>query len=252
MTSDRVTVLTGGSRGIGAATARLWATSATPSDVLLLTYRSRAEDAARVVADVVDAGGRAEAVRCDVADPAEVAGVFERADALGVLVALVNNAATLEQQADFEDLDHERWRRVFATNVLGVAEACRHAVRRMSAAHGGRGGAVVNVSSKAAQLGSPHEYVDYAASKAALETLTRGLALEVAPHGVRVNGVRPGIIDTDMHADGGEPGRAARLGPGQPMGRAGTAEEVAAAILWLLSPAASFTTGAFVDVSGGR
>ena len=244
-----VTVITGGTRGIGAATARRLAG---PDVALLLTFVSRTDEARALATDLRGDGGIVETVRCDLADPGDIARVFERADDLGPLRGLVNNAGILERQCRFAEIDPDRWRRVFAVNVFGAAEACRHAVARMSTTAGGRGGAIVNVSSRAAQWGSPGEYVDYAASKAALDTLTRGLALEVAGEGVRVNAVRPGIIDTAIHASGGDPDRARRLGPALPMGRAGRPEEVAEAVVWLLSDAASFVTATTLDVGGGR
>ena len=189
----------------------------------------------------------------DVASEADVVRLFETVDGqLGVLTALVNNAGILEKQTRVEQIDTARLDRVFATNVRGAFLCAREAVRRMSTARGGAGGAIVNLSSRAAQLGAPGEYVDYAASKAAIEALTIGLAREVAGEGIRVNGVRPGIIYSDIHADGGEPGRVDRLGPTLPMRRGGDAIEVARAILWLLSDEASYSTASFIDVAGGR
>lgn len=246
--SSQVVIITGGTRGIGAATARLLATAGHP---LVLSYRA-ARSAAESLHEEISRHTEVRLIQADVANEDDVASLFAAADSLGRLVGLVNNAGILEQQCAFSQIDQARWRRVFEVNVFGTAHCCREAVARMSTAEGGHGGSIVNLSSRAAVLGSPMEYVDYAASKAAVDTLTRGLALETAPHGVRVNAVRPGIIDTEMHASGGDPERATRLGPGQPMGRAGTADEVAAAIAWLLSPASSFVTGTTLDVSGGR
>jgi NAD(P)-dependent dehydrogenase (short-subunit alcohol dehydrogenase family) len=247
--SRPVAVVTGGTRGIGAATAELLADR---GHDLVLGYRSREAEAATLAGRLGKRGVEVRTVRCDVADESDVERPFSAADELGPLVALVNNAGVLEQQRPMVEIDIARWRRVFAVNVFGAAACCRAAVRRMSTQTGGKGGAIVNLSSRAAQLGSPQEYVDYAASKAAVDTMTRGLALEVARHGVRVNAVRPGIIDTEIHATGGDPGRVSRLAPTQPMGRPGTAAEVAEAALWLLSPAASYVTGTMLDVSGGR
>lgn len=246
--SRPVAVVTGGTRGIGAATARLLA----GSHDLVLAYRTRTDDAEELLSTLSGSPAQVSLVRCDVSDEADVARLFTAADELGPVAALVNSAGVLEQQQPMVEIDAARWARVLAVNVVGTASCCREAVRRMSTESGGAGGAIVNVSSRAAQLGSPFEYVDYAASKAAVDTLTRGLALEVATQGVRVNAVRPGIIDTELHAAGGDPGRAARLGPAQPMGRPGTAAEVAATIAWFLSPDASFVTGTVLDVSGGR
>jgi NAD(P)-dependent dehydrogenase (short-subunit alcohol dehydrogenase family) len=245
-----IALITGGSRGIGAETARL---AAACGYAVCVNYRRNRSAADAVVAEIVAAGGRAIAVQADVASEPEVIELFAAVDAqLGRVTALVNNAGIIDRQTRVEQMDAARIGRVFATNVTGAFLCAREAVRRMSTVHGGAGGAIVNVSSRAAVLGSPGEYVDYAASKAALDTLTVGLAKEVATEGIRVNGVRAGIIETEIHASGGEPGRPARLGPQQPMGRAGQAVEVARAIIWLLSDAASYTTGSFIDVSGGR
>lgn len=246
----KVILVTGGGRGIGAATARL---AAERGYAVCVNYRKNRAAADEVVASIAAAGGTALAVGADVASEPDVVRLFETVDArLGPITALVNNAGILERQTRVEHIDAARLDRIFATNVKGAFLCAREAVRRMSTAHGGRGGAIVNVSSRAAQLGAPGEYVDYAASKAALDTLTIGLAREVAGDGIRVNGVRAGIIDTDIHADGGEPNRVDRLGPTLPMQRGGEAIEVARAILWLLSEEASYSTGTFIDVSGGR
>jgi NAD(P)-dependent dehydrogenase (short-subunit alcohol dehydrogenase family) len=206
-----------------------------------------------VVAAVEAAGRRAIAVQADVAVEADVVRLFEACDrGLGRLDALVNNAAILETQMRVEAMDAARVTRVLATNVIGPFICAREAVRRMSTAHGGRGGAIVNVSSGASRLGSPNEYVDYAASKGALDTMTIGLSREVAEEGIRVNSVRAGHIYTELHASGGEPNRVERVKDQVPMKRGGTAHEIAAAILWLLSDEASYTTGAFIDVAGGK
>jgi NAD(P)-dependent dehydrogenase (short-subunit alcohol dehydrogenase family) len=246
----KVLIVTGGSRGIGAATARL---AAERGYAVCVNYRKNQAAADALVSEITAAGGDALAVGADVASEPEVVRLFETVDArLGPLTALVNNAGILEKQTRVEDIDAARIDRVFATNVRGAFICAREAVRRLSTVRGGPGGAIVNVSSRAAQLGAPGEYVDYAASKAALEALTVGLAREVAAEGIRVNGVRPGIIYSDIHADGGEPGRVDRLGPTLPMRRGGDAIEVARAILWLLSEEASYTTASFIDVAGGR
>ena len=245
-----VLLITGASRGIGAATARL---AAERGYDVCVNFRTNASAADSVVADVRARGAGAIAVQADVAIESDVVRLFQAVDReLGPLDALVNNAGIIDRQTRVEQIDAARIARVFATNVTGAFVCSREAVRRMSTRHRGRGGAIVNVSSRAAVLGAPGEYVDYAASKAALDTLTIGLAREVAGEGIRVNGVRAGIIDTEIHATGGEPGRVARLGPQQPMGRGGQAIEVARAILWLLSNEASYTTGSFIDVAGGR
>jgi NAD(P)-dependent dehydrogenase (short-subunit alcohol dehydrogenase family) len=233
----RVVLVTGGSRGIGAATARL---AAERGYAVCVNYRTNKAAADSVVAGIESAGGAALAVGADVASEPDVVRLFATMDTrLGPLAALVNNAGILERQTRVEHIDAARIDRVFATNVRGAFLCAREAVRRMSTAHGGGGGAIVNVSSRAAQLGAPGEYVDYAASKAALDALTTGLAREVAGEGIRVNGVRAGIIYTAIHGDGGEPGRVDRLGPTLPMKRGGDAIEVARAILWLLSDEAS-------------
>jgi NAD(P)-dependent dehydrogenase (short-subunit alcohol dehydrogenase family) len=247
---NRVLIVTGGSRGIGAATAKL---GAERGYAVCVNYRKHQAAAEAVVSEILAAGGTALAVRADVAQESDVVRLFETVDAqLGPLAGLVNNAGILETQTRVEHIDAARIDRVFATNVRGAFVCAREAVKRMSTRHGGAGGAIVNLSSRAAQLGAPGEYVDYAASKAAIDALTIGLAREVAAEGIRVNAVRPGIIYSDIHADGGEPGRVDRLGPTLPMRRGGDAIEVARAILWLLSDEASYSTGAFIDVAGGR
>jgi NAD(P)-dependent dehydrogenase (short-subunit alcohol dehydrogenase family) len=246
----KVLVITGGARGIGAATARL---AARRGYAVCVNYRRNREAADEVVAAIAAGGGSAIAVAADVSVEADVARLFETSDqALGPLAALVNNAGILETQMPVVAMDAARLQRVFATNVIGAFCCAREAVRRMSTRRGGAGGAIVNVSSGAARLGAPGEYVDYAASKGALDTMTIGLAKEVAEEGIRVNAVRPGVIYTEMHASGGEPGRVDRVKAMVPLKRGGTADEVAHAILWLLSDEASYTTGAFLDVSGGR
>ena len=247
---NNVLIVTGGSRGIGAVTARL---AAERGYAVCVNYKQNREAAGRVVSDIQATGGKAMAVGADVASESDVMRLFETVDArMGSLAGLVNNAGILEKQTRVEAIDAARIDRVFATNVRGAFICSREAVRRMSTKHGGAGGAIVNVSSRAAQLGAPGEYVDYAASKAALEAMTIGLAREVAGEAIRVNGVRAGIIYTEIHADGGEPNRVDRLGPTLPMQRGGDAIEVARAILWLLSDEASYSTASFIDVAGGR
>ena len=238
--------MTGGGRGIGAATARLAAQRGYAVCVNYLQDRAAAEA-------VVAAIPKAIAVQADIGVEGDVVRLFEKVDReLGPLTALVNNAATLESQMRLENMDAARMHRMFSTNAIGTMLCSREAVRRMSAKHGGPGGAIVNVSSGAARWGSPGEYVDYAATKGAIDTFTVGLAAEVAGDRIRVNAVRPGFIYTEMHAKGGEPGRVDRVKSMVPMRRGGQPEEVAAAILWLLSDEASFVTGTILDVSGGR
>ena len=245
-----VILITGGGRGIGAATARL---AGERGYAVCVNYRKNRDAADGVVSEIRSSGGTALAVGADVASESDVVRLFETVDVeLGPLSALVNNAGILEKQTRVESIDAARIDRVFGTNVRGAFLCAREAVRRMSSTHGGAGGAIVNVSSRAAQLGAPGEYVDYAASKAALDALTIGLAREVAGEGIRVNGVRAGIIYTGIHADGGEPNRVDRLGPSLPMQRGGDPIEVARAILWLVSDEASYSTASFIDVAGGR
>ena len=245
-----VALITGASRGIGAATARL---AAQRGYAVCVNYRQSRAAADAVVSAAVASGAKAIAVGADVSIEADVVRLFAACDReLGPVTALVNNAGILETQMRVEQMDAARIGRVLATNVVGPFLCAREAVRRMSRIRGGNGGAIVNVSSGAARLGSPNEYVDYAASKGALDTFTIGLAQEVAAEGIRVNGVRAGYIYTDMHASGGEPNRVDRVKQFVPMKRGGTTDEVAHAILWLLSSEASFTTGAFIDVTGGR
>ena len=248
--NTRVAVVTGGSRGIGAATVlRL----ARDGYHVCVNYLSNQAAAARTVSDVEALGGTAIAVQADVSDTDSVARLFAIVDNQpGPLAALVNNAGIVLPQTRLDGIDSERIDRIFRTNVTSHFLCCREAVRRMSTAHGGTGGSIVNVSSVAARTGSPGEYVDYAASKGAIDTLTRGLAQEVAGEGIRVNGVRPGFIDTEMHADGGEPDRVERLARSIPLQRGGKPDEVANAIAWLLSDEASYVTGSLIDVAGGR
>lgn len=245
-----VALITGGSRGIGAATAHKLAAA---GFAICISYRADRAAADSVVAALQAANARAVAVQADVSDPDQVEALFNRCDAeLGTLSALINNAGMVGDKARLEDMSAARLQRMFAVNSLGTLFCCQAAVRRMATRHGGRGGSIVNVSSVASRIGSPAEYVDYAASKGAVDTLTLGLAKELATERVRVNAVRPGIIDTDIHASGGQPDRAERLAPLIPMQRPGVADEVAGAIAWLVSAAASYTTGAILDVSGGR
>lgn len=243
-------LITGGSRGVGAATARLAATQGYDVAISFASNRSAAQ---AVCADVEALGRRALAVCADSADPAQVAQLFAAIDkAFGRIDVLVNNAAIIAQQSRLDGLDFARLQRIFAVNAIGPILCAQQGVRRMSQRHGGRGGSIINISSAAARLGSPNEYVDYASSKGALETFTLGLAKEVAREGIRVNCVRPGHIYTEMHASGGEPGRVDRLKDSIPMGRGGQPEEVAQAILWLAGAEASFVTGTFLDVTGGK
>ncbi len=246
----KVTVITGGSRGIGAAAAYL---AAQQGHAVCVNYLHNQEAANKVVDAIKQSGGKAISIAADVASETEVLNLFNTVDKkLGKLTALINNAGILEQQMRLENMDSARLNRIFATNIIGAFLCAREAVKRMSSKHGGAGGAIVNVSSAASRLGSPGEYVDYAASKGAIDTMTIGLAKEVADEKIRVNAVRPGFIYTDIHASGGEPNRIERVKEFVPMKRGGQAIEVAKAILWLLSDVASYKTGTIIDVTGGK
>ncbi len=250
MRPDAIAIITGSSRGIGAATARLLGESGYQ---VCVNYRSNESAAMKVVADLESSDVKAIAVQGDVSDESDVVRLFKTVDQeLGQLTALVNNAGIVLPQTRVENMDASRINRMLTTNVTGYFLCCREAIRRMSNKRGGNGGSIVNVSSAAARVGSAGEYIDYAASKGAIDTLTRGLALEVADEGIRVNCVRPGFIYTEMHADGGEPNRVDRLAETIPLKRGGTPQEVANAIRWLLSEEASYATGTFIDVAGGR
>lgn len=244
-----VMLVTGGSRGIGAAVCRL---AAADGWQLVVNYAANAGAAEEVVAACNDVGAQAVAVQGDTSSEADVARLYDAAEALGPVTAVINNAGIVAPVSSVADMDADRIRRVLDVNVLGAFLVAREAARRMPLNKGGPGGAIVISSSAAARLGAPHEFVDYAASKGATDALTIGLAKELAPHGVRVNAVRPGLIETDIHASAGAPDRVERLMGGVPMGRAGSAEEVAKAILWLAGDGASYVTGSMVDVSGGR
>jgi NAD(P)-dependent dehydrogenase (short-subunit alcohol dehydrogenase family) len=244
-----VAVVTGGSRGIGADIAR---GAAAAGWSVCLTYRADLAAANAVVRAIEVAGGVARAVPADVASEPDIVAAFAAADELGPLTAFAANAGIVGPKTRVDELTAGRVERMMAVNVSGQILCCREAVKRMSTAHGGSGGSIVLVSSAASRLGSPGEYVDYAASKGAVDTLGIGLAREVANEGIRVNVVRPGVIDTEIHASGGQPDRAARLGPSLPMARPGTAQEVAAAVLWLLGPDSGYCTGSILDVAGGR
>jgi len=248
--SHPVVLITGASRGIGAACALRCAEAGWD---VAVNYTRDAAAAEAVAAQVRAAGRRALVLQADVAVEAEVLAMFAALDReFGPLAGLVNNAGVVDVAARVDEMYEARLQRMFAINVFGSFNCAREALRRMSTKHGGRGGAIVNMSSAAARLGGPGQYVDYAAAKGAIDTFTLGLAREVAAEGVRVNAVRPGIIETEIHASGGLPDRARQLAPQVPMQRAGSADEVAQAVLWLLSPAASYTTGALLDVTGGR
>jgi NAD(P)-dependent dehydrogenase (short-subunit alcohol dehydrogenase family) len=246
----QVLLVTGGGRGIGAATALL---AGQRGYAVAVNYTADAASATSVVERICADGGQALAVQADVSDEAQVLALYARIDQeLGPLTALVNNAGVVDSTQRLEDQSLARWQRMFAINVFGTLLCAREAVKRMSTKHGGKGGTIVNVSSVAARIGGAGQYVDYAAAKGAVDVFTLGLAREVAAEGIRVNAVRPGVIDTEIHASGGQPGRAQHLAPTIPMQRPGTADEVARAILWLLSDEASYATGAVLDIAGGR
>ncbi len=246
----RVLLITGGSRGIGAATALL---AAQDGWAVAVNYANNQAAANQVVQAIAQAGGQAIAVQGDVADEAHIVRMFATVDQqLGRVTGLVNNAGVVDGTARVEDMSGQRLERMMRINVLGSFACAKEAIRRMSTRHGGQGGVIVNLSSVAARLGAPAQYVDYAASKGAIDTFTVGLAKELATENIRVNAVRPGVIDTDIHASGGLPNRARDLAPQIPMQRPGTAEETAQAIVWLLSDKASYVTGTCLDVTGGR
>ncbi|MEM7214020.1 MAG: SDR family oxidoreductase [Pseudomonadota bacterium] len=244
-----ICIVTGGSRGIGAACAKL---AAEAGFTVCFSYASNADAANEVISEIENTGGKASAVRCDVADESDILKLFATADEMGTLKALVNNAGKVDMTERVENYTVERLERMFSVNVIGSILCAREAIGRMSTKHGGSGGVIVNLSSAAAYLGSPNQYVDYAASKAAIDTFTKGLSLEVADEGIRVNAVRPGLIYTDLHESGGEPGRVEKLEHMVPMKRGGTAEEIAKAIVWLMSDGASYVTGDCLNVTGGR
>ena len=249
-TTSSVAIITGASRGIGRATALLLAKH---NYAICVNYTQKKAAATEVIQEIRNSGGNAIAVQADISNEDQVIQMFNTVDhELGKLTALVNNAGILFKQSSIENLTAERMNQIFKTNVTGTMLCCREAVKRMAYKHAGNGGSIVNLSSRAALLGSAHEYIDYAASKGAVESLTIGLAQEVANQGIRVNAIRPGLIDTEMHADGGEATRIERLKSTIPMQRGGSAHEVAEAIYWLISNKSSFTTGSFIDVSGGR
>lgn len=248
--SKKVMIVTGGSRGIGAEIAKL---GAADDYAVCISYLQNRAAADAVVDGIVQHGGTALAVQADMAREADILRMFDTVDKkLGTISALVNNAGILEKQMRVDQMDAARLQRIFSTNIIGSFLCAREAVRRMSTLHGGSGGAIVNISSIAARAGGPGEYVDYAASKGAIDTLTIGLAKEVATEGIRVNGVRPGVIYTEIHASGGEPGRVDRVKAHVPMQRGGQPIEIAQAVMWLLSEQASYTTGSLLDVTGGR
>ena len=242
-------LITGGSRGIGAACALL---AAKAGHLVAINYHSNEEAALAVLQSVKDAGSDGMIIQGDVGSAADIARIFREADGLGPLAGLVNNAGIVDRRQRVDEMGAERLERMMRVNVTGSILCAGEAVRRMSTRHGGKGGSIVNLTSAAAKLGAPGQYVDYAASKGAIDSFTIGLAREVAEEGIRVNAVRPGIIDTDIHASGGEPDRVAQMRSSVPMKREGSAEEVAQAVVWLMSPAASYVKGTTVDVTGGR
>ena len=247
--ANSVAIVTGGSRGIGRATALA---AAKRGYKVVVGYASNKAAADEVVATIEASNGKAIAVKCDVGIEADILHLFKEADGFGRLGALVNNAGVVDKTARVDEMSAERLVRMMNINVVGSILCAREAVKRMSTTHGGAGGVIVNISSVAATLGSPGLYVDYAASKGAIDTFTVGLAREVSTEGIRVNAIRPGLIDTDIHASGGEPDRAHRLAHMVPMKRVGTADEIANAVVWLMSDEASYVTGTIFDVSGGR
>jgi NAD(P)-dependent dehydrogenase (short-subunit alcohol dehydrogenase family) len=247
--TDKVVVITGGSRGIGRAAALA---AAARGFRVVVGYASNQKAADEVVRQIEAKNGKAIAVKCDVGDEADILALFKAADSFGTLGALVNNAGIVGPSIRVDQMSAERIQRMMAVNVTGSILCAREAVKRMSTKHGGKGGVIVNISSVAAKLGSPNTYVDYAASKGAIDSFTIGLGYEVANEGIRVAAIRPGLIDTEIHASGGEPDRAHRLAHMVPMKRIGTADEIASAIVWLISDDASYVTSAILDVSGGR
>ncbi|WP_375573384.1 SDR family oxidoreductase [Ahrensia marina] len=250
MSQPPIALVTGGSRGIGAATAKILADQGYK---IVLSFASNQQAAEVVVASIMEQGGQARAVQADVSSESEILSLFGLVDQeTGTLSALINNAGIVDQPTSVADMSYERLERMMSTNIIGSFLCAREAINRMAVSKGGEGGTIVNLSSAAARLGSPHQYVDYAASKAAIDTFTKGLALEVADDGIRVNAVSPGIIETDIHASGGLPDRARDMASSVPMKRSGTAEEVARAIAFLVSAESSYTTGTVLDVTGGR